>query len=158
MTRNAPFGLLYFVGSRRRFDLAVIYRLDGLCEAIRTYVADMYCWSVILKIGRKKNLLGFIVAIFVMCGLLWLGIVAWNQQDRDYDLTEAVGRRDMRKVRQLLEAGANPDAQWSGYSWRDRFDHLVRRTDGYEGYTVLDRVKGDSEMVNLLLRYRARKK
>ena len=92
-----------------------------------------------------------------MCGLLWLGIAALKQQDRDYDLTEAVGRRDIRKVQQLLEAGANPDAQWSGYSWRDRLDRLLRRMDGYEGFTVLDRVKGDSEMVNLLLRYRARK-
>ncbi len=109
---------------------------------------------------RDKKPLLFVTASLLMCGLLWFFVSAWNRQDRDYALTEAVSRRDIRKARQLLEAGANPNARWSGYSWRDRLDGLLHRTDRADNCTVVwwaRQVHDDAAMVRLLTEYGATK-
>jgi hypothetical protein len=113
-----------------------------------------------LKSRSDKNLAGFAVVALLIGGLSGLAILGWNRQERDYALTDAVGRRDIPAIRKLLEAGASPNARWSGYRWQDRLGCVYQRTDlciALESYTAWDRVQGDAELVTLMQKYRTRK-
>ncbi len=113
-----------------------------------------------MKSQIDKKLAGFVVIVLPIGGLIGLAVLGWSRQERDYALTDAVGRRDIPAIRELLEAGASPHARSSGYSWRDRLGCLFQRTDlctAFESYTVWDRVQGDAELKALMQRYRTRK-
>jgi len=90
---------------------------------------------------------------FPLVALLFLTTAAWRQQDLDYNLTDAIGRRDIPQIRQYLEAGANPNAQWSDYGWRWKIRMMLHPSENSFQYTVMDRVKGDEEMEKVMSCY-----
>jgi len=119
-------------------------------------------WRKIVLVTRRsdKNIVGFAVIALLACGMGGLGLFGWNRQERDYALTDAVGRRDIHAIQQLLEAGASPNARWSGYSWQDRLPCVFQHSElcaALEHYTVWDRVQGDPELVSLMRKYRTRR-
>jgi hypothetical protein len=96
-----------------------------------------------------------ITAVIVLSGSVWLGVSAWRYHELDYDLTEAVARHDVHQAELLLKAGANPNARWSGYSWKDNLDNFLHGTR-WEGWgTVLSYAGDDTDMARLLRKYGA---
>jgi len=113
-----------------------------------------------MKSHNDQNMGRFAVAALLVCGLSGLGFLGWQRQERDYALTDAVGRRDIPAIRRLLEAGASPTARWSGYRWQDRLPCVFQHSElcnALEHYTVWDRVQGDIELVNLMQKFRTKR-
>ena len=61
------------------------------------------------------------------------GVFAWQHNERDYTLSEAVSHNDIVRVQKLLEAGADPNVQWSGYRWQERLTILRGRDPWSDG-------------------------
>lgn len=98
--------------------------------------------------------------------VLWLSFVAWQQNEHNYGLSEAIAYHDSAAVGRLLRAGASPDAPWSGYSGSDFVHRALGRVllhqagkDYYswaDNDTILDeayRRPEDKGLVRLLLAY-----
>src|SRR5437773_1639277 len=104
--------------------------------------------------GRENRWRRVGLALIVIAPV-WFGVRAWNQNERNYALSEAVGHQDVARVRRLLEAGANPNAPWSGYSWRDYLDRMLRRGPWADGDLTILQWAGAPERndeINRLLR------
>ena len=63
----------------------------------------------------------------IVCLLAGASALTWQRNERDYALTEAIGRNDITKVQKLLDAGANPNAPWSGYDFKATLYRLLGR-------------------------------
>jgi hypothetical protein len=105
----------------------------------------------------EPNKTGFalLVAGFAAGLLFWVVAQSLYRNALNYDLSEAVSRRDIPRIEQLLDRGADPDAPWSGYGWRDSLDRMTHRTTIFDHYSILDRTAKDPPIHRLLLRHHA---
>ena len=97
-----------------------------------------------------------VAIVLIVSVLALLAVNAETQSELNYDLSEAVGRRDIVSVQRLLKAGANPDAPWSGYSWQDQFRRMFHIAPFETDISIIQWVEGsmsNTEMTSLLRRY-----
>ncbi|MCW3096426.1 MAG: Bacterial transcriptional activator domain [Chthonomonadaceae bacterium] len=72
------------------------WREEAHRDAMRLYMAlGRPSAALRTKSRSDKNLAGFSVVALLIGGLSGLAILGWNRQERDYALTDAVGRRDI---------------------------------------------------------------
>ena len=75
--------------------------------------------------------------LVLLCFFLVGSALLWQRNERDYALSEAVAKNDTARVIKLLNAGANPNALWSGYDLKATAYRLVGR-DPFDGGPVRD--------------------
>ena len=76
-----------------------------------------------------------IFLLVTLCLLVGASAFTWQHNERDYALSEAASREDIAQIQKLLDAGANPNALWSGYDLKATAYHLVGR-DPFDGGPV----------------------